>query len=281
MNIKVIKRKDAEDKGLKFFYTGKLCKWNHDSVRYTSFGAKSDRNSCNKFAEAGLCYRCCQVMKKKGTKLLGKTFEQIMDEWLPETEEENTYMLPLLSGNSAMGYQIVGKTLIDKEWYSNASKWLWFVDAKNYVKTSISRENLKRLGIVKGRHYKNKYIQLHRYVMGVSSEVPLVVDHIYGNTLDNRTKNLRLATLEDNAANSKISINNKTGYIGVDFLEKCPENPFRVRLYRRGKFVINEHYPTAEQAAMFYDKVLREKYYSEFNYYNFPLENEKGLYPST
>lgn len=47
-----------------------------------------------------------------------------------------------------------------------------------------------------------KGVRLHRYIMGVT-DPNIHVDHINGNTLDNRKENLRLATHEQNMGNQK------------------------------------------------------------------------------
>lgn len=263
MKFKKIKREDAEDRGLKFFYTGRFCKWEHLAPRYTSKGA---RLSADSNAASGLCYECVQLMDKNGK--IGQTFEEILHGWDNSSEVEGAVFLPTLSGTSGMGYQIIGKTLIDKDWWDSASKWLWIEDANHYIKTSLSRGNMERNGHspVKG---KRRSIQLHRFIMGVNSEVDLMVDHISGDTKDNRTCNLRLTNREDNTANSKLTRNSITGYIGVDLVSGCKNNPYRSRLFRGKSRVFCEHHPAAISAAEAYDKFLSENYPSEFNRYNF------------
>jgi len=56
---------------------------------------------------------------------------------------------------------------------------------------------------------------LHKLILGVSSDQ---VDHIDGNTLDNRRKNLRVATASQNSRN-KISVCGTSQYKGVSWVE--------------------------------------------------------------
>lgn len=67
-------------------------------------------------------------------------------------------------------------------------------------------------GYVRGRANGGK-IYLHKYILDTAS----MVDHINGNRLDNRRKNLRLATAAENAWNQKMKKTNTTGYKGVVF----------------------------------------------------------------
>jgi D-Tyr-tRNAtyr deacylase len=61
---------------------------------------------------------------------------------------------------------------------------------------------------------EKKSVGLHRFLLG--SPEGLVIDHINHNTLDNRRKNLRVATIAENAQNRKgAQSDSKTGIRGV------------------------------------------------------------------
>src|SRR5688500_5130193 len=60
---------------------------------------------------------------------------------------------------------------------------------------------------------KTYMIWMHRVVMGAPDG--LVVDHINGNRLDNRRRNLRICTQGENSLNRRKASNNTSGYIGV------------------------------------------------------------------
>lgn len=51
----------------------------------------------------------------------------------------------------------------------------------------------------------------------LKGEIPNVVDHIDGNTLNNDIKNLRSVTASNNAMNCKTPVNNTSGQKGVYF----------------------------------------------------------------
>lgn len=59
-------------------------------------------------------------------------------------------------------------------------------------------------------------IQQHRLIMFIlEAEIPDQVDHINGNTLDNREVNLRSCTASENQHNRKTNRNNSSGCSGV------------------------------------------------------------------
>lgn len=58
--------------------------------------------------------------------------------------------------------------------------------------------------------------RLHRLIMDLTDPT-LQIDHINGDTLDNRRENLRIVTPAENAKNVRKRINNTSGYTGVWF----------------------------------------------------------------
>lgn len=73
-------------------------------------------------------------------------------------------------------------------------------------------------GYVIGRNKDGKKILFHRFIL--NPEKDKVIDHINGNTLDNRRINLRIVEQFKNVWNSKIRKNNKSGKSGVYYYNK-------------------------------------------------------------
>ena len=91
-------------------------------------------------------------------------------------------------------------TLVDDEDFEWLSQWKWHLTGKmGYVVRSA----------------KGKNIYLHRLV----NKTPdgLQTDHINTNPLDNRRKNLRIATSSLNNINKKMQSNNTSGIRGVSW----------------------------------------------------------------
>lgn len=144
----------------------------------------------------------------------------------------------------------------------------------------IDKDDLWRLVIYKyyphkrsgNRIYFNRQVKennmltskhLHREIMNCPRG--LFVDHINGNTLDNRKCNLRICNNAENSRNSKINYNNKYGYKGVSKrkgLKKC----WLAQIMVNRKVIFLGYFKTAKKAHEEYCKAAK-KYHGKFARY--------------
>jgi len=106
---------------------------------------------------------------------------------------------------------------------------------------------------VEGKSYK-----VHRIVwLLVYGELPdNQIDHINGNTLDNRIENLRAVDNITNSMNRSIQSNNSSGYHGINQL---PSGNWRVRINVNRKRI---NVGTFES----FDEALENRQYAEIRY---------------
>lgn len=123
------------------------------------------------------------------------------------------------------------RILLDDEDFEKVSVYTWreAPKAPGYFLRMFSR------GYIKGEQQR-EYIFLHRYILGVK-DPKIKVDHKNNDTLDNRRKNLRLATHQQNMCNRSKQKNNKSGYIGVWWKKDRNKWKAAVRLNRKEHFV--------------------------------------------
>jgi hypothetical protein len=111
-------------------------------------------------------------------------------------------------------------------------------------------------------HSINKPLQevlLHRFIM--NAEKGTIVDHINGNTLDNRRENLRVCSHSENMRNSKKRSGGKCPYKGVYFNKRA--NKWNPQIKLDGKSISLGYYLTAEEARDAYIAASR-KYHGDF-----------------
>ena len=107
--------------------------------------------------------------------------------------------IPLTQGHFA---------LIDNMDWELLSKYKWIAQKHSRSETLLYVTTV----------IKDKVIRMHRLV--TRAKQGEIVDHINGDGLDNRRKNLRFCTFSQNSANARLSKRNKTGFKGVCFMPK-------------------------------------------------------------
>lgn len=145
--------------------------------------------------------------------------------------------------------------LVDDFMYSELSKYKWCQDTYGYAVRRNDNIEIKT----------NKII-LHRFVIGAKKGE--IVDHINGDITDNRLCNLRICTKSQNAVNSKMRSNNKTGFRGVSIYYK---NKYVAEIWKDNKKIKIGVFDNKTEAAIAYDKKAVELH-GEFAKLNFPKE---------
>lgn len=139
--------------------------------------------------------------------------------------------------------------IIDDKDFGLVSQYKWHV--KNWRNTSYARTNL-HIG-------RNKWspLSMHRFILDAPKEMD--VDHINGNGLDNRRKNLRLCSRSENTRNSRKHSQNKSGYKGVWFSNACsPRKPWVTAITFNYKYIHIGVFATKEEAARAYNTKAKE-----------------------
>jgi len=121
-------------------------------------------------------------------------------------------------------------------------------------------------------------IYMHRYINKTPNT--LHTDHINGNKLDNRRKNLRTVTPAQNHHNRKKGGGRDTGYKGVSYW-KSKKGAESVRGYicTGGKYIHLGHFANLKFAAIAYDVAARKMFgkYARLNFPNISLKKAEGV----
>lgn len=142
--------------------------------------------------------------------------------------------------------------IVDDEDFPWLVQWNWYCNDSGYaVRNGQGSENANT-------------IRMHREIMKATDEK--MIDHINGDTLDNRKSNLRFATISQNLMN-RAKRKTKWKYKGVT--QRRTNSRFTARLTYQMKQYILGTYDTQEEAALAYDDKAKELF-GEYARLNFP-----------
>lgn len=145
--------------------------------------------------------------------------------------------------------------LVDVEDYERINKYKWHYNSGYAV---------RQIRVEPSDGYKNrqKKLFMHRVILNIKVSYKYEeIDHINGNSIDNRKENLRAVEHKQNCQNRKIQSNNKSKYKGVHLQKDCKR--YRADISVNSKQVYLGMYETAVQAAIVYN-VAAIKYYGKY-----------------
>jgi hypothetical protein len=158
--------------------------------------------------------------------------------------------------------------IIDPEDYEWVSKLEWHYNHSEAEKKGLyyMRTWLKD-GTIRYKAF------MHRLVLKVPYGSKIHVDHINGNTLDNRRCNLRVTDNRHNQQNRKVGQSNSvSGYKGVGW--HTASGKWRVRIQVGNARIYAGLYTDSIEAAKVYDE-LAKQHFGEFARLNFPEAIDK------
>jgi hypothetical protein len=139
------------------------------------------------------------------------------------------------------------KVLIDEE-------DLWLISFRKWQVNQRNEGYIYFTSRINGNHSS-----LHREI--IKCPKSYFVDHINGNTLDNRKENLRVCTRSENIRNQKTRIDNTTGFKGVGYDKS--RNKYKARIKITGKYLFLGRFESPDEAYIAYCKASK-KYHGEF-----------------
>lgn len=144
---------------------------------------------------------------------------------------------------------------IDEADYEKVSKYTWTKSPDGYIKKY--REENKN-----GKRVKRWVIHQHRYI--IDAKVGEIVDHINGDTADNRRSNLRIVDRSVNALNTEKT-RGAIPYRGVIFNKQVQKYQARISINKKSYHL--GFYNTAIEAHKSYE-LKRDEVRDELQLYN-------------
>ena len=150
------------------------------------------------------------------------------------------------------------EAIVDDEDYEDLMQCKWHVRSDHRTHYAVRSQRISR-----GRFLPET---MHRYILGLERGDKTQVDHINHNGLDNRRKNLRACSHNQNVQNSRVRRDSRCGFKGVN--ERRPGR-WRALIRVNGRRITIGNFRCPREAAIAYDGAAL-KYFGDFALLNFP-----------
>lgn len=131
----------------------------------------------------------------------------------------------------------------------NYSDYFYYEEDSGLLRWKVRSAQRVHVGDVAGKSKNSEYrkvrvngklILVHRIIWEMQcGEIPegMCIDHIDGDTFNNKISNLRLVTHQENHKNQKKRSNNKSGYLGVTWNKQHKKWQASIRVNRKVKYI--------------------------------------------
>lgn len=130
-------------------------------------------------------------------------------------------------------------SLVDEDIFDLISSLTWHASDAGYAQTTSlsSIKNFRSalsIGEFESVYFPTGPVKMHHIIAGQPVK-GFVIDHLNGNTLDNRRENLRLVTFGVNSKNRVLHKSNKAGYQGIYWFKAVKK--WRAHITVDGKYI--------------------------------------------
>lgn len=131
------------------------------------------------------------------------------------------------------------KCIEDIYFYREDGRLCWKVESGYHKAGQVAgwqstAHNYRTVGL--GRKSAKRHLAEHRAIFLLHfGRLPTMVDHINGESLDNRIENLRASDAQENAYNRKLQSNNTSGCKGVHLIKSTGK--WRATIRSKGEYI--------------------------------------------